>query len=149
MLELPPGCHADVCFLKTSSLVVPAITTSSDFISRSTRGLPPAALQRRIRLGAVLSCIATCLLKEEFDPTQGTAVRCRSGKPHRGRQPVALVAVRNTGLMWANMLRAFQVGNTLTSDGEPSIWMRPSRVAWAQVRWPACHLTNASASAVM
>ena len=27
--------------------------------------------------------------------------------------------------------------------------MRPSRVAWAQVSWPACHLTKASASAVM
>ena len=32
--------------------------------------------------------------------------------------------------MWANMLRAFQVGNALTSDGGPSSWMRPSRVAW-------------------
>ena len=48
--------------------------------------------------------------------------------------------VRETGLMWANMLRAFQVGNALTSNGAPSSWMRPSRVAWAQVSWPACHL---------
>ena len=125
------------------------MTTSSDFISRSKRGFPPAALQRRIRLGAVLFLYRDVFAQEEFDPTLGRAVRCRSGKPHRGRQPVALVAVRETGLMWANMLRAFQVGNALTSDGEPSIWMRPSRVAWAQVRWPACHLTNASASAVM
>ena len=43
--------------------------------------------------------------------------------------------MRDTGLMWANMLRAFQVGKALTSDGEPSIWMRFSRVAWAQVKW--------------
>ena len=35
------------------------------------------------------------------------------------------------------------------SDGAPSSRMRPSRVAWAQVSWPACHLTKASASAVM
>ena len=49
--------------------------------------------------------------------------------------------------MWANMLRAFQVGKALTSDGRPSTWMRPSRVACAQVTWPACHLTKASASA--
>ena len=59
------------------------------------------------------------------------------------------VAARGTGLMWANMLRAFQVGNALTSDGGPSSWMRPAPVAWAQVSWPACHLTKASASAVM
>ena len=76
-----------------------------------------------------------------------------SAVPHwearRGCQPAALVAVRETGLMWANMLRAFHVGKALTSDGEPSSWMRPSRVAWAQVSWPACHLTKASASAVM
>jgi hypothetical protein len=77
------------------------------------------------------------------------AVRCRIGRPHRGCQPAGLVAVRETGLMWANMLRAFQVGKALTSDGRPSSWMRPSRVAWAQVSWPACHLTKASASAVM
>src|SRR5215475_11797938 len=50
-----------------------------------------------------------------------------------------------TGLMWANMLRAFQVGKALTSDGGPSSWMRPSRVAWAQVSCPACHLMKASA----
>ena len=36
--------------------------------------------------------------------------------------------------MWANMLRAFQVGKAFTNDGEPSSWMRPSRVAWAQVK---------------
>ena len=83
-----------------------------------------------------------------LDP-QGTAVRCRSGEPHRACQSAALVAVRETGLMWANMLRAFHVGKALTSDGRPSTWIRPSRTAWAQVSWPACHLTKASASAVM
>ena len=41
--------------------------------------------------------------------------------------------LRETGLMWANMLRAFHVGKALTSDGEPSIWMRPSRVACIHV----------------
>ncbi len=35
--------------------------------------------------------------------------------------------------MWANMLRAFQVWKALISDGEPSSWMRPSRVAWTHV----------------
>jgi hypothetical protein len=27
--------------------------------------------------------------------------------------------------MWADMLRAFHVGKALTTDGEPSSWMRP------------------------
>jgi hypothetical protein len=67
----------------------------------------------------------------------------------RGCQPAGLVEVLETGLMCANMLRAFQVGKALTSDGGPSSWMRPPPVAWAQVSWPACHLTKASASAVM
>jgi hypothetical protein len=46
-----------------------------------------------------------------------------------GCQPARPVAIPETGLMWANMLRAFHVGKALTSDGEPSSWMRPSRVA--------------------
>src|SRR5262245_5114140 len=69
--------------------------------------------------------------------------------PDRGCQPARLVTMADTGLMWANMLRAFHVGKARTSDGEPSSWMRPSRVAWAHASWPACHLTKASASAVM
>src|SRR5688572_15778912 len=44
-------------------------------------------------------------------------------------QPAELVRVRETGLMWANMLWAFQVGKALTSGEGPSSWMRPSRVA--------------------
>src|SRR5262245_34879389 len=64
-------------------------------------------------------------------------------------QPAGPVAARETGLMCANMLRAFQVGKALISDGGPSSWMRPVPVAWAQVSWPACHFTKASASAVM
>jgi hypothetical protein len=77
------------------------------------------------------------------------AVHSRSGRLRRGCQRVGLVGVRETGLISANMLRAFQVGKALTSDEGPSSWMRSSRVAWAQVSWPACHLTKASASAVM
>jgi Berberine and berberine like len=34
-------------------------------------------------------------------------------------QPAALVAVRETGLTWANMLRAFQVGKALTTCSSP------------------------------
>ena len=60
-----------------------------------------------------------------------------------------LAALLETGLMWANMLRAFHVGKALTRTGEPSSRMRFSRVACAQLSWPACHLTKASASAVM
>ena len=71
-------------------------------------------------------------------------LNCRSGRPHPGCQAAGLVAVRETGLTCANMLRAFQFGNALTRDGGPSSWMRPSPVAWAQVSWPACHLTKAS-----
>src|SRR5262244_2015790 len=59
------------------------------------------------------------------------------------------VATVGSGLMWANMLRAFQVGKARTSHVGPWSWMRESRVAWVQVSWPACHLTKASASAVM
>src|SRR5262245_57524814 len=82
-------------------------------------------------------------------------VRCSSRNPLCGcsrdsGQPAGSYRSRViAGLMWANMLRAFQVGKALTSDGWPSSWMRSSRVAWAQVSWPACHLTKASASAVM
>jgi hypothetical protein len=70
-------------------------------------------------------------LRAALFPTAMTtaAARCRSGRPHRGCQPAGFVAVRETGRMSANMLRAFQVGKALTSDREPSIWMRPSRVA--------------------
>src|SRR5262247_4948738 len=59
------------------------------------------------------------------------------------------VATLGSGLMWANMLRAFQLGKARTSHDGPWSWMRESRVASVQVSWPACHLTKASASAVM
>src|SRR5262245_23271360 len=79
--------------------------------------------------------------------------RLRGGE-HRARrlqgcQPAGRLAAPEAGLMWANMRGAFQVGNALTGDGGPSSWMRPPPIAWPQVRWPACHLTKASASAVM
>jgi hypothetical protein len=54
-----------------------------------------------------------------------------------------------SGLMWANMLRRFQVGKARTSHEGPSSRIRESRVASAHEIWPACHFTNASASAVM
>ena len=66
-----------------------------------------------------------------------------------GRGPQFAVAVPGTGLMWANMLRAFQVGKARVSHVGPSSRMRESMSASAQVSWPACHLTKASASAVM
>lgn len=56
---------------------------------------------------------------------------------------------RAIGVIRADMLRAFQPGKALASDGGPSTWMRPPRVAWAHASYPACHLTNVSASAVM
>ena len=57
--------------------------------------------------------------------------RCRAGEGGRvpDVRPAALVVVRETGLMWANMLRAFQVGKALTSDEGPSSRMRSPRVA--------------------
>jgi len=64
-------------------------------------------------------------------------------------QPGSLPALREIGLISANMLRAFQVGKARTSHEGPWSWMRRSRVAAAQVSWPACHLTKASASAVI
>ena len=51
--------------------------------------------------------------------------------------------------MWADALRAFQVGKARTSCEGPWSWMRRLRTAAAQLAWPACHLTNAPASAVM
>ena len=59
------------------------------------------------------------------------------------------VAAAASGLMWANTLRRFQLGKARTSHEGPSSWIRESRVASAQEIWPACHFTNASASAVM
>jgi hypothetical protein len=59
------------------------------------------------------------------------------------------VAAAALGLMWANMLRPFQLGKARTSHEGPWSWIRESRVASAQESCPACHFTNASASAVM
>src|SRR4029453_10112134 len=59
------------------------------------------------------------------------------------------VAALGSRLMWANILRPFQVGKARTSHDGPSSWMRQSRDASVQVSWPACHLTKASAPAVM
>jgi hypothetical protein len=55
----------------------------------------------------------------------------KSGSPEATSriQPARLVAVREAGLMWANALRAFQVGKALASDERPWSWMRCSRVA--------------------
>jgi hypothetical protein len=66
-----------------------------------------------------------------------------------GAQPGSLAALGEIGLMSANMLRAFQVGKARTSHEGPWSWMRWSPVTAAQVSWPACHLTKASASAVI
>jgi pimeloyl-ACP methyl ester carboxylesterase len=70
------------------------------------------------------------------------------GTDARRSQRAELAAVRGTGLMWANVLRAFQVGKARMSHEGPWSWMRRSPVASAQVSRPACHLTKASASAV-
>ena len=59
------------------------------------------------------------------------------------------VATLGSGLMWANMLRPFQLGKARTSHRGPWSWIRESRVASFQESCPACHFTNASASAVM
>jgi hypothetical protein len=77
------------------------------------------------------------------------AVRRRDGVVDRRCQAAEPVAVRETGLMWAKALRGFQVGKARTSQEGPWSWMRRLRVASAQLSWPACHLTKASASAVM
>ena len=52
------------------------------------------------------------------------------------------VAAAASGLMWANMLRPFQIGKARTSHDGASSWIRESRVASAQESWPACHFTN-------
>ena len=65
------------------------------------------------------------------------------------RRPQFAEAALGTGLMLANMLWAFQVGNARISHDGPSSRMRESRSASAQLSWPACHLTKASASAVI
>src|SRR5262245_36122848 len=57
-------------------------------------------------------------------------LNCRSRRPHRGCQAAGLVAAPETGLTRANMLRAFQVGNALISDGGPSSWERPLPGGW-------------------
>jgi hypothetical protein len=67
--------------------------------------------------------------------------------PGSSRQRTAAAAA--VGLIWANMLRPFQLGKARTSHEGPWSWIRESRVASSQDIWPACHFTNASASAVM
>ena len=72
--------------------------------------------------------IASELLLVGVCEGRGRGSRGSSRKQGRGyctrdrtaSQPAAVVAVRETGRMWANMLRAFQVGNALASDGRPS-----------------------------
>jgi hypothetical protein len=66
-----------------------------------------------------------------------------------GDMPFQRLAEGGIGLMCAKVLRAFQVGKARTSQAGPWSWMRSARMASAQASWPACHLTKASASAVM
>ena len=80
--------------------------------------------------------------------------RCASDRAHwrwlGGRSlRQFVVAAAASGLMWANMLRPFQVGKARTSHEGPWSWIRESRVASFHESCPACHFTNASASAVM
>jgi hypothetical protein len=82
--------------------------------------------------------------REEASKTGSSSCNCVEHA-----QLASLVALGVIGLMSANMLRAFQVGKARTSHEGPWSWMRPSPVAVAQVSWPACHLTKASASAVI
>ena len=73
----------------------------------------------------------------------------RRHRNHRRVTAARQLALAATGLTWANMLRPFQLGKARTSHEGPSSWTRPSRVASAHDICPACHFTNASASAVM
>jgi hypothetical protein len=74
--------------------------------------------------------------------------RTRVGRARRPLRQFA-VAAAASGLMWANVLRPFQLGKARTSHNGPWSWTRESRMASAQDSCPACHFTNASASAVM
>jgi hypothetical protein len=60
---------------------------------------------------------------EQCHPLTSVRARQQRAVPQWRRpgecQPAELVAVREVGLMWANMLRAFQVGKFLTSVGSP------------------------------
>src|SRR5262245_50899221 len=104
-------------------------------------GQPSGITYQRVRAGDTIA---------RSHPLRLGTARNRDGdSPPVQCQPAGPVAARETGLICANMLRAFQVGKALISDGGPSSWMRPVPVAWAQVSWPACHFTKASASAVM
>jgi hypothetical protein len=80
---------------------------------------------------------------------QPDLITCTAGPCTRETATQFVLPAPAAGVMWANVLRAFQVGNALVSQDGPSSRMRESRSAWAQVSWPACHLTKASASAVM
>ena len=82
----------------------------------------------------------------------GTRFCSRVRRPDRrlgGSLRQFAVAAAAAGLMWANMLRPFQLGKARTSHKGPWSWIRESRVASSQDSCPACHFTNASASAVM
>ena len=82
----------------------------------------------------------------------GTRFGSRVRRPDRrlgGSLRQFAVAAAASGLMWANMLRPFQLGKARTSHKGPWSWIRESRVASSQDSCPACHFTNASALAVM
>ena len=127
------------------------------------RGVPVALGERRIRCRVRMcgSCSSWASSGSwtrvwprtgpRYTDINPTLPECGAGMGKMGRrgQATELAAVRETGLMWAKALRAFQVGKARTSHEGPWSWMRRSRVASAQLSWPACHLTKASASAVM
>src|SRR5687767_4266317 len=112
--------------------------TSSAYAASVTEMNPIEAINTRSDPRRIMLHLHRCLFNHyEAELRQQPSLRCRNGEPHRECQPAGLVPVRETGLIWANMLRAFQVGKALTSDGEPSTWMRLSRMACTQVSWPA------------
>ena len=113
-------------------------------------GGPPLSLPDHHRTTArAAGCSAMTFVGTGAAVAIQAAVPRRNGRVRRRCQPARPTAVRETGLMWAKALRAFQVGKARTSHEGPWSWMRRSRVASAQVSCPACHLTKASASAVM
>ena len=69
----------------------------------SLRTTAISAISTTARTCTTLSCRSASTNSECLN----SSAMCRSGRPHRGCQPVGLAVVRETGVMWANMLVLF------------------------------------------
>jgi len=132
-------------------LVAGARLVRTTVVAAVARPQPYSLSKRAVKAPTVRLCLPTSLTVVPAVAACDAAMPYTRATPlpgldARGGQVAAAAA--GSGWMWANMLRPFHVGKARTSQDGPSSRIRASRVASAQDSCPACHFTNASASAV-